>query len=167
MINQIELKKLVEYDKDTGIFKRKISTSNGATVGDVAGSTHSSGYERLRILGEKNPIPAHRLAWLYVYGVWPNHIDHINGVRNDNRIKNLRSVSQPENNLNKKIFKNNSSGVSGINWISRLGKWRVRIGVSGEYISIGCFQYKWDAICARKSAENKYGYHINHGRKIN
>jgi hypothetical protein len=167
MISQIELKNIIEYNKETGVFTRKISTSNGANAGDVAGTIHSSGYKKIRVLGVKHPVSAHRLAWLYVYGELPNHIDHINGIRSDNRIKNLRSVTQQENNLNKKIFKNNSSRVSGLSWLKTTGKWRVRIGVSGKYKSIGCFRYKWDAICARKSAENKYGYHLNHATRIN
>lgn len=166
MINQNTLKNLIDYNKEAGVFTRKISTSNGANAGDIAGTTHPSGYKKIRVLGINNPISSHRLAWFYVYGVWPDYIDHINGVRGDNRIKNLRSVSKAENNLNKKIFKNNSSGVSGLNWIPRLNKWRVRIGVSGKYQSVGCFQYKWDAICARKSAENRHGYHLNHATRI-
>jgi len=162
MINQKKLKELISYNKDTGVFIRLVSTSNRAVKGDIAGTISKFGYLKIRVLGVKNPVSAHRLAWLYVYGYMPDFIDHINGVRCDNRIENLRDVTFQENARNMRIFKNNTSGVCGVNKI-KSGNWRARIGVGGKYKSIGCFKYKWDAICARKSAENKYGYHDNHG----
>ncbi len=107
----------------------------------------------------------HRLAWLYMYGEWPvGDIDHINGIRDDNRLINLRSVSRQENLRNRRTGRNNTSGVMGVNWDKSLGKWRSSIGIGGKTKHLGVSHYKWDVICLRKSAEMKYGFHLNHGR---
>lgn len=90
------LKTLLSYDPDTGIFTRKIRTSNRIEAGDVAGCLHSSGYWNIKVDGKM--VKGHRLAWLYVYGCWPEYeIDHINGDAADNRIANLRDIPHAHN----------------------------------------------------------------------
>lgn len=108
---------------------------------------------------------AHRIIWFYHYGAWPEgEIDHINGIRTDNRLENLRAVSPYENCRNKPRRVDNKSGCSGVNWLEKNKKWRVRIQHLGKNIEIGCFRELKDAISARKAAEQKYQYHPNHGR---
>ena len=90
MINSNELRALLTYDKDTGVFRRNTS-SGGQEIGSIAGTISKYGYIRIRI--KNKAYFAHRLAWLYEYGVWPeNEIDHINGEKSDNRLINLRKV---------------------------------------------------------------------------
>ena len=112
---------------------------------------------------------AHRIVWFMHYGEWPkNQIDHINGNNLDNRIENLRDVSNAENARNKTRFSNNTSGVTGVYWYERYKKWNVKCDMNGKSYNLGYFTHKEDAIAARKEAELKYGYHENHGReKVN
>ena len=108
---------------------------------------------------------SHQVAWAVYYGAWPkNPIDHINGIRDDNRIGNLRSVSYSENAKNQRLPKNNKSGAMGVRLYKPTGKWLAVIGVGGKRIHLGYFDTKGSAIAARKQAEEDYGYHVNHGR---
>lgn len=86
------LRELLDYDPLTGIFKWKKRTGSRSVVGAVAGNSSRAGYVDMKVDGERNY--AHRLAWLYVHGIRPEGvIDHMNGIRSDNRIANLRDVS--------------------------------------------------------------------------
>ena len=163
MLTQGELKKQLHYNSSDGVFTR-LRTFSGVKAGDVAGSI-SNGYAMINVLSKL--YPAHRLAWLYVYGEWPkNQIDHINHIRDDNRIINLRDVTHQENHKNKKQQCNNASGVTGVYWNKVCEKWQSSVSVEGKLLHLGYFTDKFEAICARKSAETKYGYHNNHGNKI-
>lgn len=92
-------------------------------------------------------------------------IDHINGDKSDNRLENLRKVSHAENMKNSKIQKNNVSGFSGVHYEMSSSKWRATINVGGKAKRLGRFANKDDAIAARKEAEDKYGFHPNHGKR--
>jgi len=123
----------------------------------------TAGYREVSILGKS--YRSHRLAWLLHYGEEPkNQIDHINGVRDDNRIENLRDTTQAENCKNVKKPKNNTSGCVGVYWKKRDSVWRAAISVNDIQVSLGAFKDKSDAIAARLKAEIKYGFHANHGR---
>lgn len=95
-ISLSELKKNLHYDPSTGIFTRLLRASN-MPAGSIAGSIQNrDGYVIIRVLGHRHT--AHRLAWFYMTGFWPEgEIDHINRVRNDNRWTNLRDISHIEN----------------------------------------------------------------------
>ena len=96
-----------------------------------------------------------------MYGYLPeDEIDHINHVRADNRICNLRLVCHSDNQKNRKLNKNNSTGVSGV--CQHTHGWIVTIGNKGY---IGLYTDFFEAVCSRKSAENKLNYHENHGEK--
>lgn len=162
MINQSYLKECLHYDPDTGIFTRTIS-AGASKAGDPAGSDNGLGYIRLRV-GKNRKIMAHVAAWLYMTGDLPNdEIDHINGNSKDNRWKNLRLTSSSINSRNQKVRKNNTSGVMGVSILPG-GKWIARINTDAGRISLGRFNDWFDAVCARKSAENSHSYHSNHGR---
>lgn len=123
--------------------------------------THN-GYQQGVIL--RKILYAHRVMWAGVFGSWPDTIDHINGDRADNRITNLRSVSQQENLRNQSLRADNSSGVVGVNWHSQNGRWRAAITVAGKSLHLGCFDSIEAAASAREDASRKFGFHPNHGR---
>lgn len=101
------------------------------------------------------------------FGHHPNgHIDHINHDRTDNRIINLRDVSQQENNRNLPLLKTNKSGVAGVCLSSQNGKWRAFIKNNGRHEYIGQFTTKQEAISARHVRERELGFHPNHGLRV-
>ena len=154
---------ILNYDPDTGAFtwNDKSKNPHPKRVG-VAGYNHIKGYRTLYIMGRE--YLAHRVAWLYMYGVWPkDQIDHINHIKNDNRIENLREASNAENHRNMPLQKRSVSGVVGVSWSTACNKWRARVKVDDKEIHLGVYASIFDAVCARKSAENKIGYHPNHG----
>ena len=114
------MKDKLHYDLDTGQFYWIMKTGN-KRVGDIAGSiTTYDKYRRIKLNGKM--YLAHRLAWFFVYNAWPeNEIDHINGVRDDNRIENLRDVPHWLNQRNAKRRSDNTSGVVGVKRISHKG----------------------------------------------
>lgn len=155
MLTQVKLQEKFTYNKDTGIFTRLNSKRHKL-------GTEIKGYLVISI--DYKRYPAHVLAWLYHYGVFPvtdlDHKDH-NGLNNS--IDNLREVSVLENMQSKKLYKCNKSGHHGVIWNSSNNNWRARIGVEGKTLNLGSYQDINDAIAARKAAEVKYGFHSNHG----
>ena len=151
-----KLHKELEYNPLTGIFTRLVARSS-SKVGDIAGCRTSLGYIHTSLLGKV--YNAHRLAWCYFYGVFPEgKIDHINRIRWDNRIVNLRDVSDLENGRNRYVNANNKSGYTGVHYYVKKKKWVARIEDNGKRIHLGYFINKADAIAARKKAEELYGY---------
>lgn len=144
---------LLSYDKNTGEFRWKVSRSKLAREGDVAGTNDKGGY-RVIIVGGK-AYKAHRLAWLIVHGEWPRKdIDHINGVRSDNRIANLRQANRCQNNSNARISVRNTSGLKGAHLFK--GKWKAQICVRGKKICLGTFDTRELAHIAYCDASQKY-----------
>jgi hypothetical protein len=161
MITQSELKELVRYNKDTGEFVY-IKPRKRIKVGDTAGRNHSKGYWVIGINGRQ--YLAHRLAWLYITGEWPSdQVDHINHDRSDNRWGNLREATNKINHQNRPMQKNNKSGFTGVFWEKAINKWRSQIKVGGKKIHLGVFDNLSDAISTRQEANNRYGFHVNHG----
>jgi hypothetical protein len=143
-MNQQRVMDLLEYDQKTGVFVRRIQTSNRIKVGDVAGSKDKNGYLCIRLDGKT--YKAHRLAWLYIHGVWPSgEIDHINHQTNDNRISNLRDVSRSVNQQNKKTVRGyNKDG----------NRWKAQIRTAGKFKHLGCFGTEAEAHAAYQQAKN-------------
>jgi hypothetical protein len=172
-----ELKQLLQYDPETGILtwlsrpREMFSTDqtfgmwNTRYAGKRAFTTTYKGYYRGPIVGTR--FLAHRVAWALHYGVWPqDHLDHINGIRTDNRIENLREANHAENGKNQKMPKNNKSGHIGVNWNTNASRWIAYIYVNGAQRHLGSFTTMDDAILVRVAAELEYGYHQNHGRSM-
>ena len=124
---------------------------------------NGSGYLGGRIFNQT--YRAHRVIWALVHGKWPTlEIDHINGVRTDNRISNLREVHRSENSKNKMTPSNNTSGQSGVSWHVGRRKWRVQISAGGKRLYLGLYRDLASAIAARDAAHARFGFHPNHGR---
>jgi hypothetical protein len=155
MLTQEYLKSILNYDQDIGIFTRKVKRNKKFKVGDVVGYIDNYGYVRIKI--DKKNYSSHRLAWLYVYGEFPKkQLDHINGDKQDNRICNLREANQSQNNFNRKIQKNNTSGIKGVSWNKNAKKWEVSINVNGIKKHLGIFDSKEFAELVITEARNKY-----------
>lgn len=132
--------------------------------GKEAFTTTVCGYKQGSVLSRL--FLAHRVAWALHFGEWPSeHIDHINGVRDDNRIGNLRSVSRQENNKNLGKSSRNKSGVVGVSWHRRANKWVVQISLCDKQTCLGRFDCIGQAIRVRREAEELHGFHPNHGRR--
>jgi len=154
MITINRIKELLLYDHETGIFRWKVMRG-GSLPGSIAGSLTWNGYHHIMIDGKN--YRAHRLAWLYIYGEWPTiDIDHVDGDRTNNKIENLRLALRSQNNINSGPPKNNTSGIRGVYWNKKAGKFTASIGVNGKSIYLGLFSSIEEALDARISAEIKY-----------
>ena len=173
-----ELHKYLSYDPDTGEFTWKERTvemfSGQVPVRDCkrwnaifAGkpalvSVREKGY----LYGEINSVKvrAHRAAYAMMTGSWPEEqIDHINGIRADNRWSNLRDASPTDNARNMAQSPRNTSGDHGVNWDVRSQKWRAQIGVDNRKRHLGYFASKDDAIAERQRANMELGFSERHG----
>ena len=156
MLTQQRLQEVLDYDPNTGEFRWKIKPSMSVNLYDKAGSiSKQTGYVIIGINGKV--YKAHRLAWLYCYGIFPKkQIDHKNGQKSDNRISNLRELTPVENGQNAKKRKNNKTGITGVFFNKKDKKWWAYIRANDHLHHLGRYEDVWDAICARKSAELVY-----------
>lgn len=149
------LRELLDYDYLTGHFTRRVSLTHSVKVGDRAGTiSKKTGYASIWVDGHL--YYAHRLVWLYVYGMWPIQIDHINGNRIDNRLTNLRDCTNAENQQNIKGRSHNKSGFIGVHFDAWSGKWRASIKIDEKTIKLGRFSSKRDASEAYKEAKRQH-----------
>lgn len=139
MIDVDTLRSVLDYNPGTGVFKWKVRSSARTYPGDVAGGLEKEGYRQLTF--KRRIYFEHRLAWLYVYGEWPkNKTDHINGDKADNRISNLRDVTQSQNMQNqKRAMRNNSLGFLGVRRTKRPDKFAATISINGKQRRLGWF----------------------------
>lgn len=150
ILTQARLQALLTYNPDTGEFHRAIGRKGAGFFGTKSGSP-SHGYLTIMIDGRN--YRCHRLAWLYVYGEFPDgHLDHINRNKTDNRIANLRIATKKQNAENTGIQSNNKSGHRGVFWNSQKSKWQARIKHHGKTIHLGFFD---DPLIASESYESK------------
>ena len=170
------LRELIDCDFDTGVLIWRERDPiwfpdsacarkwNGKWAGKPAlNCVHSNGYRYGSIF--KKRYFAHRVIWAHFHGLWPDEdIDHQDGNRSHNAIKNLRSVSRKLNCRNKRLRDNNKSGVNGVYWSKQSKKWAAQIRVDGGRVHLGVFDDLRDAARVRKQAERENGYHENHGR---
>ena len=149
------VKELLDYDPDTGVFTWRVKRGGAVAPGDTAGTKDSRGYVQIGV--DRTLYLAHRLAWLYTYGCWPKDaLDHINRVRTDNRIANLRPATHALNSQNASVPRNNRSGVTGVWRNKRLNKWQAYIRTNGQQIHLGLFNEFDAAVKARREAERRY-----------
>lgn len=164
-MNIERLREVFDYDPNSGVLFWKKRTSNRVKVGSAAVCPSGNGYLKVRL--DSVLYYAHRVAYAIANGAIPDgaEIDHINGVRNDNRLCNLRLVSPMDNRRNQWLRADNKSGVNGVYWSKNAGKWLSTIGVAREQIYLGCFDNFDDAVAARKAAEVEHQFHKNNGKK--
>lgn len=168
MLTQEELKKNFEYNPITGEFKRLNSMRP-----HINPIQNEKVYRQIKI--NKKLYKAHRLAFLYMTGIWPNDgVDHINGIKSDNRWSNLRPACSFENHRNRKVSSKSKSGFIGVYRALKTNGYNVHIGRGGMYANrYFCDKHYGSENLAlmaaaffsiRKRAE--IGFHINHGRQV-
>ena len=152
MITAEELREQFDYDQETGVFTRRVRSSNCIKIGCVAGTLNSDGYLKFRVNNKR--YFAHRLAWLYVHGVWPcAQIDHINGDRDDNRIANLREATCAENSRNSKKRRGGRCRLKGV-YIQK-HRFGAQIRMQGKNIYLGYYATEEEAHAAYVAAAEK------------
>ena len=158
---QNDLNKVFRYDAVTGLLTYANDSDSGK-AGDVAGYPHSEGYLSVTI-GRKEYL-VHRVIWFMVKGYWPLQIDHQNHRRDENHWTNLIELFESKSNQRNLSInrKNNTSGVMGVRRLPS-GKYSAFITVNRKQIGLGTYPTLDEARVARKAAERRYGFHVNHG----
>jgi hypothetical protein len=176
-LTQWLIKELIHYDPKTGVFtwryrdikhfksKRAFKSWNTKYAGSIAGSFRydGSGKTYIKIGFFSKVYDAHRLAYLYMEGIWPVQIDHQDGNGTNNRWVNIKNSNNKDNRKNHRKRLNNTSGFNGVYFIKQSNKWKAEIKVNDCYEYLGQFSNIDDAISARKAANIRYGFHENHG----
>lgn len=138
MVTQDELKDLMHYDPETGVFTWKTASSARVTAGQIAGSKNEQGYICIRI--RRRAYKAHRLAVLYMTGAFPvAQTDHVNGTKCDNRWVNLRPATDAQNKMNVGLKSTNTSGFKGVSWDKANKNWRPQCRTGGLRHNLGRF----------------------------
>lgn len=149
------LREVIDYNQYTGEFFWKISPRNRTLPGDKVGFLNDGGY--LVSVIDKQRIRLHIAAWSIYYGEMPKkNIDHINGIRNDNRICNLRLATKSENGQNTATRKDNKTGRKGVHRRKDTNKFSASIAVDKKTLYLGCFDAFDLAVKAREEAELKF-----------
>jgi uncharacterized protein YkuJ len=155
-----KLKCSLSYDPTTG----KVYWNSMFNGREALCTPDTRGYLRGQAFGHR--LQAHRVAWLLYYGVWPKYnIDHVDGNIQNNKIENLRDVTQAENQRNKRLYDRNKTGVCGVWFWPERNKYIVRIAAGKKSKYVGLFKSFDEAVEARQKAEEELGYHPNHGRR--
>lgn len=157
---QKDLKSIFEYDPLTGILRWKNGRSN-MVKGSIAGCVSCAGYKSITI--DSKTYRLHRVIWIFMFGHIPEgfYIDHINGNKIDNRLENLRLVTNSQNQQNRPAPKNSSSGYRGVTWHKQAGKWMARICCNNQRKTIGFFDTSEAAYEAYKEEAKKNFTHAN------
>ena len=150
------LKSTFHYNRETGqfTFLKTDDKCGKQKIGDVAGCQKTCWYNMLRYEGRY--YYAHRIAWYMVHGNLPNlHIDHINGVKSDNRIQNLRLI-EPAHNIQNQVrpHKDNLAGYLGVSEHGK-NRFRATIQLGKKRTHIGIFDTPEDAYAAYVDAKRK------------
>lgn len=162
----MDLAELFYHNRETGRLHWRVKFCRSMNAGDVAGDINAHGYYRVTVKGRQ--YLAHRVIWDLLNPddklTAQDEIDHIDHNPLNNREDNLRKVDRKTNGRNLSVGTNNTSGVIGVYWRKREQKWLAQIKVDQISIHLGYFYSKEDAVSARKAAEDKYGFHENHGK---
>ena len=166
MITQDHLKELLHYDPETGLFTWLVSRGSSKR-GKIAGHRKESrGKHYIEIIIYGKHYKAHRLAFLYMDGDFPEEeVDHDDGDGTNNKWRNIDYATRNDNSMNKRIYSNNKTGVCGV-YIDHKnnGKYRAFIKVNNKTISLGTYEHLNEAAKVRKAAEEFYGFHPNHAQ---
>ena len=161
-----EVARLFTYDRETGVLYWRIRDRNTIRHKYVAGSIKGAkdGYRRVGIKGKN--YREHRIIMMLCFGHIPENaeIDHINHVRDDNRLVNLRFVTRGENLKNQSVSSKSTTGIMGVCFYKRLQKYMAQIKVSRKAIFLGYFDTLEEAAAARAEANLKFNFNNNHGK---
>lgn len=168
LVYEPETGKLFWRPRPLGLFKTKrhCNVWNALYAGKEAfTSCDNVGYRQGSLF--KIKFRAHRVCWILAHGEWPKYeIDHIDGVKTNNSIRNLRDVPRSQNMKNKVVSRNNTSGLSGVTWDKKANNWVATIGINRSRKHIGSFKSRDDAVSARKAANLVYGFSERHGAAL-
>jgi hypothetical protein len=160
MLTQEQVRKLFNYNSETGVLTWKIRPANNVQIGDTAGSDNGEEYLQTKI--NRRLHYNHRISYLWYHGYLPEFIDHKNGM--SNKIDNLRECTQSQNQCNRKLNRNNTSGIKGVSWNKLAKKWVAKVYIDGKQKHLGFFTGLSDAESAVKAARKKHhGEFVNHG----
>ena len=150
---QEEVRLRFTYDPETGVLRHTDHNKMAyGWHGKEAGYLKPDGYVVVNV--RRRLYPVHRIAWLFTYGELPDgHLDHINRVRHDNRIANLRKATQSQNNHNSSMYSNNKSGEKGVCWNKADQRWFASIRLNKVRTHLGSFVNFEDAVAARRRAK--------------
>lgn len=166
-----ELRQLLTYDPETGkLFwkertpemfgagnqtpERNCSSWNKKYANKEAFTASSLGYHVGAVYRHK--MYAHQVAWALYHGEWPDkEIDHINRIKSDNRIANLRLATRAQNKQNLGLYRNNTSGHQGVTWCKDKLKWQASIKCRGRGYYLGRYEEIADAVAAHTSAKRR------------
>lgn len=159
-MTQTYLKTKLHYNQETGLFTWLTGPLAGKPAGCKHGELPHNGYWVIRI--DRKTYRAHRLAWLYTYGEFPPKlIDHIDKVRTNNAISNLRLGDDSLNSKNQSIYKNSPTGYHGVS--AHGNRWRARININGKKVHLGVFDTIEEAATCRREKELELGFSETHG----
>jgi len=147
MLTQAELQSKLHYNQETGVFTRLKNNK-------IAGCKNQNGYIMIGL--NNKDYRAHRLAWLYIHGYIPEFIDHINGIKDNNKLSNLRPATKQQNSFNTKLRSCNTSKVKNVSWSKEKAKWKSYIKINGKQIHLGYTIDYFESCCLSFSAINKY-----------
>ena len=150
------LNELFRYEPETGKLIRRKGVKRSA-AGTVVGSLMASGHVYVSVDYQKCYV--HRVVWKMVHGEDPEvEIDHINGVKDDNRLSNLRLADRSQNAMNSRLQKNSTSGLKGVTFVKDRGNWLAQIKARGVYHYLGHHNTKQAAHEAyKRAAERLHG----------
>lgn len=155
-------KRPLHHFKDSHAMKAWSGRYSGCKAGGIY-PCNGKNYRHVTI--SRNQMLAHRVIWALVTGEWPKEqIDHIDGNGLNNRFENLRVTDQAENLRNQRKREDNTSGHTGVHWDNNANKWQAQIKLPEKRKYLGIYSDWFEAVCVRKSAENKFGFHSNHGQ---
>jgi hypothetical protein len=136
-ISHTEIKSILRYEPDTGEFYWRIARGH-ANPGDIAGNDTAKGYRSIGLNGRQYLV--HRVVWFFEKGEWPKgSLDHINGIKHDNRIENLREATRSQNGANRGKEARNTSGFKGVSWYKQNKRWMAHIKFNGKCLCLGYF----------------------------
>jgi hypothetical protein len=163
-----QVREVLDYDPETGALRWKERSDmrsqwNGRYAGKPAGGIRPDGY--LTVCVNYRHMLAHRVAWLHFYGEYPpEHLDHINQCKTDNRIANLREATRSQNQRNRGAARNNALGIKGVHWVKERDKYCAQIQVEGKNRNLGHYETAEEAYAVYcRAAEKLHGEFANVG----
>lgn len=149
------LREVLDYNQRTGLFTWRVASNGRVSAGSIAGHILRTGYRTIGV--DRNHYMAHRLAWLFVTGHWPEgELDHRDGNKDNNRFANLRLATRSQNVANVGLRADNTSGVKGV-FRHHDGRWRAQITIHQKRKELGLFETLEVAKAARLAAAEAFG----------